>query len=167
MKKIYKEIEENCKSFLTTKIPPEDHENVNESFNSFVEDLKNPKLTENKQQELENDLTKEELLNALKDVKENIIPGEDGFTKDFFEMFFDLTGNNLLDSYNEAFDKGKMSISQRRGIISLRPKGESYLVELTNWRPITLLNVDHKIVARATANRIEQVIFVFSVLDWN
>ena len=44
-------------------------------------------------------------------------------------MFFDLMGNHLLDPYNEAFDKGKMSVSQRRGIISLRPKGESYLVE--------------------------------------
>ena len=48
-----------------------------------------------------------------------------------------------------------MSISQRRGIISPIPKGESYLVELTNWRPITLLNVDYKILARAFAKRIE------------
>ena len=155
MKQINKEIEEYYKSFLTSKVPPEDHENLNESFNSFVEDLKNPELSEDEQQELENNLTKEELLNALKSFNENKTPGEDGFTKEFFEMFFDLMGNHLLDSYNEAFDKGKMSISQRRGIISLRPKGESYLVELTNWRPITLLNVDHKIVARATANRIE------------
>ena len=48
-----------------------------------------------------------------------------------------------------------MSISQRRGSISLIPKGESYLVELTNWRPITLLNVDYKILAKALAKRIE------------
>ena len=63
-------------------------------------------------------------------------------------------GDHLLDSYNEAFDEGKMSISQRRGIISLIPKGKSYVVELTNWRPIALLNVDYKILARAIANRI-------------
>ena len=48
-----------------------------------------------------------------------------------------------------------MSISQRRGIISVIPKGENYLVELTTWRPITLLNVDYKILARAIAKRIE------------
>ena len=117
--------------------------------------MKTPELSEDEQQELENNLTKEELLNALKSFNENKTTGEDGFTKEFFEMYFDLMGNHLLDSYNEAFDKGKMSVSRRRGIISLRPKGEIYLVELTNWRPITLLNVDHKIVARATANRIE------------
>ena len=34
-------------------------------------------------------------------------------------------------------------------------KGENYLVELTNWRPSTLLNVDYKILARAFAKRIE------------
>ena len=48
-----------------------------------------------------------------------------------------------------------MSISHRRGIISLIPKGENYLVEFTNWRPITLLNLDCKILARAFAKRIE------------
>ena len=138
-----------------SKVPLDNHENLKKSFNSFVEGLENPKLSEDEQQELENDLSKEELLNALKGFKENKTPGEDGFTKEFYETFFDLIGDNLLDSYNEAFDKGKMSVSQRRGIISLIPKGENYLVELPNWRPITLLNVDYKILARAFAKRIE------------
>ena len=49
-----------------------------------------------------------------------------------------------------------MSISQpRRGVISPISKGENYLVELTNWGPITLLNVGYKIPARAFAKRIE------------
>ena len=132
IKQINREIEEYYKSFLTPKVPPEDHENLNESFNSFVEDLENPKLTEDEQQALENDLSKEELLNVLQGFKENKTPGKDGFTKEFNETFFDLIGDHLVYFYNEAFDKGKMSISQRRGIISVIPKGVSYLVELTN-----------------------------------
>ena len=100
IKQIKKEIEEYYKSFLTSKVPPEDHGSLNESFNSFVEDLENPKLTEDEQQELEDDLSKEELLNALKGFKENKTPGEDGFTKEFYETFFDLIGDRLLDSYN-------------------------------------------------------------------
>ena len=63
--------------------------------------------------------------------------------------------DHLQDSYNEAFDIGKLSISQRRGIVSLIPIDESFLIELTNWCPITLLNVDYRILARAIANRIE------------
>ena len=123
IKQINKEIEEYYKSFLTSKVPPEDHKNLNESFNSFVEGLENPKLSDDEQQELEDDLSKEELLSALKGFKENTTPGEDGFTKEFYETFFNLVGDHLLESYNEAFDK--LSISQRRGIISLIPKGEN------------------------------------------
>ena len=63
--------------------------------------------------------------------------------------------NDLLNSYNEAFQNRKLSISQRRGIISLIPKEDNDLSELTSWRPITLLNVDYKILAKTIAKRIE------------
>ena len=46
IKQMNKEIEEYYKSFLTSKALPEDHESLNESFNSIVEDLENPNLTE-------------------------------------------------------------------------------------------------------------------------
>ena len=36
------------------------------------------------------DLSKEELLNALKGFEENKTPGEDGFTEEYYEAFFDL-----------------------------------------------------------------------------
>ena len=57
--------------------------------------------------------------------------------------------------YKEAFQKGKLSVSQREGIISLISKGDSDLSELTSWRPITLLNVDCKILVKTIAKRIE------------
>ena len=46
---------------------------------------------------------------------------------------------------------GELSISQRRGIITLTPKEDGSLLDLSNWRPITLLNVDFKIAAKAIA----------------
>ena len=52
---------------------------------------------------------------------------------------------------------GTLSISQRRGVISLIPKDENNLTKSSNWRPITLLNVDYKILAKVTAKRIEPV----------
>ena len=63
--------------------------------------------------------------------------------------------NDLLNSYNEAFQNGRLSISQRRGIISLIRKEDNDLSELTGRRPITLLNVDYKILAKTIAKRIE------------
>ena len=60
-----------------------------------------------------------------------------------------------MDSFNDAFRHGKLSVTQKRGIISLIPKDESNLTMLSNWRPITLLNVDYKILAKAIAKRIQ------------
>ena len=51
-----------------------------------------------------------------------------------------------------------MSISQRRGTFTLIPKEDSNLLNLANWRPITLLNLDYKIASKAIAKRIEKVL---------
>ena len=51
-----------------------------------------------------------------------------------------------------------MSISQKRGIISLIPKKDKDKKYLKNWRPIPLLNNDYKIVTKALALRLEKVL---------
>ena len=54
--------------------------------------------------------------------------GDDGFTKEFYETFFELLWKDLIDSFNGAFQTDKLSVSQRRGIISLIPKDENNLI---------------------------------------
>ena len=85
-------------------------------------------------------------------------PGEDGFTAEFYKFFFELLGDDLIASFNEAHKANELSISQRRGIITLIPKQDGTLLDLPNWRPITLLNVDCKIAAKAKAKRLESVL---------
>ena len=113
------------------------------------------KLTNEEQELLERDLSVQEIKNVLHSFAKNKTPGEDGFTKEFYETFFDLLQQDLLNSYNDAFQKGSLSVSQRRGVISLITKGDSDLSELSAWRSITLLNVDYKILAKTIAKRIE------------
>ena len=59
---------------------------------------------------------------------------------------------------NSAYQNGELSISQRRGVISLIQKKDSSLLKLEDWRPITLLNVDYKIASKAIAKRIEPLL---------
>ena len=155
MTKINKEIENYYKNFLTSTVSQEKLNDYEDYFALFASNLQNSKLCQDEVSELEHDLTKDELLNALKGFQPGKTPGDDGFTKEFYEIFFELLWGNLIDSFNEAFQTGKMSISQRRGIISLIPKDENNLMVLSNWRPITLLNIDYKILARAIAKRVE------------
>ena len=79
---------------------------------------------------------------------DNKSPGEDSFTKEFYQTFFDLLSKDLLNSYVEAFQQVSLSISQRRETITLIPKGDIDLTDLKNWRPITLLNIDYKIISK-------------------
>ena len=50
------------------------------------------------------------------------------------------------------------AISQHRSVITLIPKEESSPLELKNWRPVALLNVDCKIASKAIAKRIEPIL---------
>ena len=56
-----------------------------------------------------------------------------------------------MASFYAGYDANELSISQRRGVITLIPKEDGSLLELSNWRPITLLNVDCKVGAKITA----------------
>ena len=62
----------------------------------------------------------------------------------------------MLNSYDAAFQNGSLSISQKRGIITLIPKADGDLKELSNWCPLSLLNIDYKILTKALAKRIEK-----------
>lgn len=71
-------------------------------------------------------------------------PGSDGLPIEFYKVFWNEISDCLLNAINYAYTEGKFSISQRRGIP--QKDAEPYFVK--NWRPITLLNSDHKIAAR-------------------
>ena len=45
---------------------------------------------------------------------------------------------DLLASFNAAYPHGEMSVSQRRGVITLILKDDSNLLELSNWNPLQL-----------------------------
>ena len=51
-----------------------------------------------------------------------------------------------------------MSLDQRSGIISLSPKKNKLRTFLKNWRPITLLTVDYKLLAKALALRLQTIL---------
>ena len=108
--------------------------------------------------ELEAEINFEEVRDDLNSFQNNKTPGDDGFTKEFYEVFFDLIGAALLDSLNARFENGTLFTSQRRGVISLIPKDKNNLTTFSNWRPVILLNVDYKILAKVIAKRIEPVL---------
>ena len=94
----------------------------------------------------------------LKKKNKKKTPGSDGFTIEFYRFFWNAVGPIVVDSFNYPFENGQMSLSQKCGIILLIPKKDKDKKYLKNWRPITLLNNDYKIVTKALALCLERVL---------
>ena len=77
---------------------------------------------------------------------------------EFYKFFFEMLSQEFLDCVNAAYKDNELSISQRIRVITLIPKEDANLKDLSNWRPITLLNIDYKIASKAIATRIEKVL---------
>lgn len=105
----------------------------------------------------EDGITMNELEDALKSMKTNKCPGSDGFTVEFYRKLWPHVGSLILESINESFETGQLNPEQRRGIITLIPKKNKDRRILTNWRPITLLNVDYKLLAKCMSRRLFHV----------
>ncbi|XP_060082146.1 uncharacterized protein LOC132561434 [Ylistrum balloti] len=74
-----------------------------ELADSFCDNL--PKLNELEMSMCEGPIGKEEILAAIKHMKNNKSPGSDGLTKEFYLTFFDLLGDHLVTLYNDIFQK--------------------------------------------------------------
>ena len=66
-------------------------------------------------------------------------------------------GTEMTASFSHAFQRGSLSISQMCGIISLIPKKNKDKTLLENLPPISLLNVDYKILTKSIGKRLEKV----------
>ena len=126
----------------------------------------NKKLSEVDKKKLDESLTLDELTNAMKRMQLGRTPGCDGFLGEVFRKTWEALGPLLLNAYNYAVNKGELHLSARRGVINLIPKKDKDGIFLKNWRPLTLLNVDYKILAKALALKLLYANFQSCTTNW-
>lgn len=101
-------------------------------------------------------ITIEELSSTISQLKNNSTPGIDGIPGMIYKLLNNhclLTLNNVL---NQCFTE-KMPHSWKKGLIILIfKKGD--VNDIANYRPITLLNNDYKILCKIMSNRINTFI---------
>ena len=121
----------------------------------FPYNMEHPKVSPEDKNELEQEISRHECLKALKNMKNGKSPGSDGLTAEFYKFFWSDIGTYLVRSLKETFLKQKLSNYQRLGIITCLPKPGKQREFMKNWRPISLLNIDYKILSSVLANRIK------------
>ena len=153
-KRIMKEVEVFYSSLYKTdnsKIP-------NDVSNTFLLSQAIPKLSNEEAMACEGRLTLAECFKSLRSFQSNKSPGNDGLTVEFYNAFWESLGKLLVDSLNCSFDKGELSNSQKQAIITLIEKKDKDKRKISNWRPISLINVDVKIGSKAIALRLQTVL---------
>lgn len=135
--------------------------NIDEKWETAVNEFTDEGLTslsDADREHCEGIITEQECAKALKNMKRGKSPGTDGFTMEFYVFFWTKIKDLVVTSLNEGYKKGKLSIDQRRGIITLIPKKGKIRTLLKNWRPISLLNMDYKILTKCLATRLHEIL---------
>ena len=105
---------------------------------------------------MERELTLSELRTSLQQFKNNKTPGCDGLSKEFYIAFWNEIGPKMLETFNYCKERKLLTQTQRRGVITLLQKKGKDATKIENYRPLSLLNVDYKILTKAIANRIQK-----------
>ena len=128
------------------------------STDQFLRNINIKMLTDEQREILDNKITTNEYLEALKSFQKNKTPGNDGLTVEFYLGFWHLIWRCLVDALNFAHEHGQLSNSQKQAMITLLEKKDKDRRLIKNWRPISLINVDVKIASKAITRRLEQIL---------
>ncbi|KAK3530842.1 hypothetical protein QTP70_002873 [Hemibagrus guttatus] len=131
-----------------------EHRDSKELLDTFYQGL--PKVSSEDNAALEGPLVLEELQVALNTMPGGKAPGIDGLPVEFYKFFWKELGEDLLEVLEESCRERCLPLSSRRAVITLLPK-KGDLQDIKNWRPVSLLCTDYKVMSKALANRLKDI----------
>ena len=149
------EVNENIKAFYSNLY--KSHFSKEDCY-LFLDKIQRSKKTieDNFKQLMEGELRIEELDLAVQQMSKGKSPGIDGLTVEFLSFFWSDIREMLYNAYLDCISKGNLSPTMKHGLITLIPKPNKDNLLLDNWRPITLLCNDYKLLALVYANRLNE-----------
>nr|GEV36108.1 RNA-directed DNA polymerase, eukaryota, reverse transcriptase zinc-binding domain protein [Tanacetum cinerariifolium] len=119
--------------------------------------VKEDQMTLDQKEELEAEISEDEIKRAIWDCGVDKSPGPDGFSFGFFRRYWDIVASDVVAAVKHFFDSGVFPKGCNSSFIALIPKTpDAKLVK--DYRPISLIGCLYKIVAKILANRIVLVL---------
>jgi hypothetical protein len=122
----------------------------------FLDNYNHPKLNQQDINHLNRSITQNEIEAAIKSLPKKESPGAEEFSAEFYQTFKEELIPTFHKLFREREREGTLSNSFYEANITLIPKPEKDTSKKEKNRPISLTNIDAKILNKIMANRIQQ-----------
>ena len=148
------EIEEEIVNFYKTLYENYDSSNLEaDNDDSFFNNI--TPISDADASDVVREITVAELERTLHTCRDSA-PGPDGIPYSYLGALWTKMGPLICDAWNWSLATGKLCQSHKSSFLRLIPKVGKDMKKLTNWRPITLSNCDHKIITKVYSTRMAE-----------
>ena len=117
-----------------------------------------PTLSDQDRTTLDEEVTVEECLEALRSMSNGRSPGEDGITTEVWRAVFPTIGKHYVRMLNVARSHGRFRPGFLNALLTLLKKAGTPDGPIKNYRPLSLMNVDYKILSKVLNSRLRKTI---------